>query len=97
MLLSDFISNSDILNSPDLIVCFNINKTGFNVFPNKIEVEKFIRSKKRYKLMGMSIFSSGGTEISESIDYIKNINLDYVVFGSSKINNIKSNYEALSK
>jgi len=97
VLLSDFISNSDILNSPDLIVCFNINKTGFNVFPNKIEVEKFIRSKKRYKLMGMSIFSSGGTEISESIDYIKNINLDYVVFGSSKINNIKSNYEALSK
>ena len=47
--------------------------------------------------MGMSIFSSGGTEISESIDYIKKINLDYVVFGSSKINNIKSNYEALSK
>lgn len=97
VLLSDFIYDSNILNSPDLIVCFNINKTGFNVFPSKIEVEKFIRSKKKYKLMGMSIFSSGGTEISESIDYIKKINLDYVVFGSSKINNIKSNYEALSK
>ena len=47
--------------------------------------------------MGMSIFSSGGTKISESIKYIKKLNLDYVVFGSSKINNIESNYKVLSK
>ena len=85
------------MNSSDLIVCFNINKTGFNVFPSKREVQVFIERKKTYKLMGMSIFSSGGTKISESIKYIKKLKLDYVVFGSSKINNIQSNYQGLSK
>ncbi len=96
VVLNKFIIESKILNTPDLIVCFNINKTGFNVFPNKNSVENFILSSKKYKLMGMSIFSSGGTKISESIKYIKKLHLDYVVFGSSKINNIKSNYHALS-
>ena len=65
ILLNEFIIESKILNSSDLIVCFNINKTGFNVFPSKREVQVFIERKKTYKLMGMSIFSSGGTKISE--------------------------------
>ena len=75
----------------DLIVCFNINKEGFNVFPSLNQVENFIQSSPKYKLMGMSIFASGAAKIPKSIDYIKSLNLDYVVFGSSRIENIKSN------
>ena len=39
----------------DLIVCFNINKEGFNVFPSLDLVEDFIESSPKYKLMVMSI------------------------------------------
>ena len=81
--------NSKLLKQ--LIVCFNINKEGFNVFPSLQKVEELVRFKPKYKLMGMSIFASGAANIPTSIDYIKQLNLDYVVFGSSKIENIKSN------
>ena len=76
----------------DLIVCFNINKEGFNVFPSLESVESFIESGPAYKLMGMSIFASGAANIPNSINYIKKLPLDYVVFGSSRIENIKSNF-----
>ena len=46
--------------------------------------------------MGMSIFSSGAAEITDSIKFIKKLNLDYVVFGTSKIKNVKSNVELLN-
>lgn len=75
----------------DLIVCFNINKEGFNVFPSLEAVEYLIESRPKYKLMGMSVFASGGADIPSSIDYINKLNLDYVVFGSSKIENIQKN------
>ena len=86
-----FSKYEDNCSTNDLIVCFNINKQGFNVFPSLEQVENFIHSKPRYKLMGMSIFASGAAKIPESINYIKTLNLDYVVFGSSRIENIKSN------
>ena len=76
----------------DLIVCFNINKEGFNVFPSLDFVEDFIESSPKYKLMGMSIFASGAANIPHSINYIKKLKLDYVVFGSSRLENIKSNF-----
>ncbi|MDB2322230.1 hypothetical protein N9V34_04860, partial [Flavobacteriaceae bacterium] len=76
----------------DLVVCFNINKEGFNVFPSLESVESFIESGPAYKLMGMSIFASGAANIPNSINYIKKLPLDYVVFGSSRIENIKSNF-----
>jgi len=76
----------------DLIVCFNINKEGFNVFPSLDFVEDFIESSPKYKLMGMSIFASGAANIPHSINYIKKLKLDYVVFGSSRLENIESNY-----
>ena len=79
----------------DLIVCFNINKEGFNVFPDLAAVENFILSERKYKLMGMSVFASGAANIPDSISYIKKLNLDYVVFGSSKLENVKSNYKLL--
>ena len=77
----------------DLVVCFNINKEGFNVFPSISEVENFIISRPKYKLMGMSIFASGAANIPDSINYIKKLNLDYVVFGSSRLENITSNFK----
>lgn len=77
----------------DLVVCFNINKEGFNVFPSLDAVECFIESKPKYKLMGMSVFASGAANIPASINYIKKLNLDYVVFGSSRIENIQKNLE----
>ena len=77
----------------DLVVCFNINKEGFNVFPNLEAVECFIESRPKYKLMGMSVFASGAANIPASINYIKKLNLDYVVFGSSRIENIQKNLE----
>ena len=76
-----------------LIVCFNINKEGFNVFPCLETVEDFVGSRRIYKLMGMSIFASGAANIPHSINYIKKLNLDYVVFGSSRLENIKSNFQ----
>ena len=81
----------------DLIVCFNINKEGFNVFPCLNKIENFIASRPKYKLMGMSIFASGASNIPESIKYIKKLDLDYVVFGSSRIENIKSNLDLFNK
>ena len=76
-----------------MIVCFNINKEGFNVFPSLDAVEYFIESRPKYKLMGMSVFASGAANIPSSIDYIKKLKLDYVVFGSSRIENIQKNLE----
>ena len=75
----------------DLIVCFNINREGFNVFPSLQNVENFITTKPEYKLMGMSVFASGGANIPSSIEYIKKLELDYLVFGSSSILNIGKN------
>ena len=79
----------------DLVVCFNLNVDGFNVFPNRIAVEEFVKKRPKYKLMAMSIFSSGSANITNSIKYIKNMNLEYIVFGSSKIKNISSNLKLL--
>jgi len=81
----------------NLIVCFNINKEGFNVFPSLESVEKFIESSPKYKLMGMSIFASGASNIPKSINYIKKLKLDYIVFGSSRLENIKSNFHLFNK
>ena len=75
----------------DLIVCFNINQDGFNVFPSLGVVEDFIKSRPKYQLMGMSVFASGASNIPSSVSYIKNLNLDYVVFGTSRLENLKSN------
>ena len=89
MLASEFASEN-------IVVCFNVNKSGFNVFPSVKAVEnniQVIKDQTRWELMGMSIFSSGseGVSIAESVDYIKSLPLAYVVFGSSKLKNIKAN------
>lgn len=80
----------------EIYLCFNINYSGFNVFPSVSRVEETIKDIKKntnWKLMGMSIFSSGasGVSIEKSIDYIETLELDYVVFGTSKLDNIAKN------
>lgn len=80
----------------EVFLCFNINYSGFNVFPSVSKVEEAIADTKvgtNWKLMGMSIFSSGsrGVSIEQSIEYIKSLRLDYVVFGSSNLSNIEKN------
>lgn len=79
-----------------VFICFNINYSGFNVFPSISKVEEAILEAKKltnWKLMGMSIFSSGspGVSIKESVEYVKSLGLDYVVFGSSNLLNIEKN------
>lgn len=80
----------------EIFLCFNINYSGFNVFPSVSRVQNTIINAKKnthWKLMGMSIFSSGSKNISikESIEFIKTLKLDYVVFGSSNLSNINNN------
>ena len=92
LLLHKHLENGNIADElKDLIVCFNINTEGFNVFPNLNKVEELINANNRYKLMGMSIFASGAGNIPSSIDYIMELPLDYVVFGTSKLSNVESN------
>lgn len=96
VILGDSIEEFPLEILEKLIVCFNINKTGFNVFPNRDTVEKFVLEKHKYKKMGMSILSSGGiNNILDSLNYIKGLPLDYVVYGSSKLKNIESNFDLL--
>ena len=96
ILLDVVISKFDQNLQTKLIACFNINKDGFNVFPDLNDVEGLIFKESLYKKMGMSILSSGGTtNIHESLLYIKSLPLDYVVYGSSNIKNIKMNYDSL--
>ena len=96
VLLDEVISKFDSKIQRDLIICFNINKDGFNVFPSLNEVEVLILKKSLYKKMGMSIMASGGAgNIQESLHYIKNLPLDYVVYGSSNLKNIKTTYDCL--
>ena len=85
------------VDTSDMIMCFNINDTGFNVFPNKSEVESFAKACHPFKKMGMSIFASGAGNIPQSIKYIKSLNLDYVVFGTSKMTNLRKNIEAFNE
>lgn len=91
LLLDSYIQSSTIMNQNDVTICFNINEAGFNVFPQREEVKTYASKSHSYNLMGMSIFSSGGGKIQESIEFIKNLKLEYVVFGSSKIKNIEKN------
>ena len=94
--LNSYDAFENITKIENLIVCFNVNNKGFNVFPSKKDVEDYLRKDVGYKRMGMSIFSSGASEIEKSITYIKTLNLDYVVFGSSKVKNVKSSYHKLT-
>ena len=83
-------------------LCFNLNVSGFNVFPSNQKIEETIEKIKletKWSLMAMSIFSSGSKNIpiSESIKYIKRQNLDYLVFGSSNLGNIEHNQRLLNE
>ena len=88
--LDSLLSSLDI-DLSDLMVCYNVNNIGFNVFPSLASVVAFTNRASPYKKMGMSILASGAACASEALDFIKQLPLDYVVFGSSNIENIKNN------
>jgi len=97
ILLDRVISSFNSQLQSKIIVCFNINNTGFNVFPSLQEVETLVKKKSLYKKMGMSILSSGAThDVEKSLKYVRSLNLDYVVYGSSSIDNVKKNYNILT-
>jgi len=96
LLIDKVICNFDLNLQKEIIVCFNINNSGFNVFPSLNEVKSFVLKESNYKKMGMSIMSSGGAgNIEESLKFIKSLPLDYVVYGSSNIKNVHKNYNSL--
>lgn len=96
VLLDEVISNFNPNLQKQLIICFNINSSGFNVFPSLNEVERLVFKESSYKKMGMSILSSGGANnIQDSLNYIITLPLDYVVYGSSNLKNIENNYNFL--
>jgi hypothetical protein len=98
VLLDEILNKFDLNILSNLIVCFNVNKSGFNVFPSLENVEQLVFKNTYYKKMGMSILSSGGVrDIENSLLYIKSLPLDYVVYGSSNINNINTNFNLLRK
>ena len=88
--LDSLLSSLDI-DLSDLMICYNVNNIGFNVFPTLASVIAFTNNISPYKKMGMSVLASGGACASESLAFIKQLPLDYIVFGSSNIENIKSN------
>jgi hypothetical protein len=97
ILMDQVISKFDINIQKKIILCFNINNTGFNVFPSLDDVKSLVYKETNYKKMGMSILSSGGTNnITDSLKFIKSLPLDYVVYGSSNLENIYKNYIFLS-
>ena len=88
--LDSMLSSLD-MDLSDLMICYNINNIGFNIFPSLEAVVAFTKKTTTYKKMGMSILASGAASAHEAIEYIKQLPLDYIVFGSSNIDNIKSN------
>ena len=89
----------DEFRDQNIHLCFNMNVTGFNVMPSVMSVEETvsqIKKTSRWKIVAMSIFSSGidGLSYKESIEYIKKHPVDFVVFGSSRLENIRINKEA---
>lgn len=97
LLLHNIISNFKEEIQKNIVVCFNINNNGFNVFPNLQEIENYIYKITLYKKMGMSILASGGTSnIQDSLKFIKKLPLDYVVYGSSSLINMERNYVYLN-
>ena len=74
IMLNEILTQNNQDDYEDLIVCYNINSSGFNVFPSLDEVVIYTQIKHVYSLMGMSIFSSGAANINESIDFISKLN-----------------------
>ena len=82
-------------NLDDVVtVCTSINVSGFRMNPSREEVEYNIKES-GLKFMGMSIFSSGVSSPTESLDYIKSLKLDSVVLGASSPAYLKKNINIL--
>lgn len=81
--------------STSLIVCSNFNKDGYRMNPSKESCENSLK-KTKYKTIAMSVFA-GDASIDQKIEYIKGLEIDYILFGSSKKKNILNNYNCFNE
>lgn len=81
----------------DVVICSSINAAGFNMHPSKKEYERVIaeNDSSKYQLMAMNVLASGSIPVTQSFDYINNLNIQSVVFGASSKDHIKSTVEAI--
>ena len=79
----------------ELIVCFNYNLEGFNVFPDLKQVEQQLASGTGYSVMLMSIFASGSTKNDKIFETLKSLKPEYVVFGTSSLSRLRENIAKL--
>jgi hypothetical protein len=75
----------------DVVVCSSINKLGYTMSPGIEAYEKTIRDNdsSQYQIMAMSIFASGAIPPKEAFDYIRDQNIQSVVFGASSKKHIE--------
>ena len=74
----------------DAVVVLTLNEKGYKVYPSLNDVEKLIQENKDITFWAMSIFN--GVKDNPYV-YIKSKNIKGVIFGSSKIENIRRNLE----
>lgn len=84
--LVDFLLDCGIENP---IVCFSINKVGFNMNPDILSYERTIKEKS-FRPIAMSIFASGAIKPIEAIRYVcHQPNIVSIVFGASSRQHIE--------
>ncbi len=69
----------------EIVICSSFNKIGYLMSPDISEYEKAIHNndESKYQLMGMSTIASGAIPVKDAYAYIKQHNLQSVVFGAS--------------
>lgn len=70
----------------DVVICSSCNKIGYLMSPN---IDSYVRcinenDPKKYQLIAMSTLASGAINASEAYEFIRQLNLQGVVFGASQ-------------
>lgn len=82
-------------------LCANYNQGGFRTNPSREAVEVSFASRKTQNI-AMSVFSSGNAGAGSSLDHVLDRigpkgGVDAILFGSSSVNNIRANVEAINR
>jgi len=81
----------------NVVICSSINKIGYTMCPSIDAYEKIIleNDQNKYQIMAMSTLASGAIPPKEAYEYIKNQNIQSVVFGASSRKNIEESLNLL--
>jgi hypothetical protein len=81
----------------NVVICSSINKIGYTMCPSVEAYEKTIleNDPNKYQIMAMSTLASGAIPPKEAYEYIKNQNIQSVVFGASSKKNIEESLNLL--